>query len=818
MKKTVIGVVVLGLMLAWPVYGQNESTEVGWISDNGANFLWNDAAAGTYAINAWVKTEGVNIDPADNDAKIGVVYLYNDVYGTQITDTLWADQTSANTSWTNLEGVVVLINDPEQVFVKLIMGMNATGKVYFDGIGSGAGPFNGSAEEVAGFLSWYGGKGNWTRVTDTDAHGGDYSVEMVQPDTMSTETELVYYSRPYAVEAGEWYKIGVWIKTEGVIDSTGDHGYKGGYISTTNQNERVSLCYFFHAGPDIPNSFDPLVGGDKFIYADQTTDSTGWTHYQVAEQAPATATGISVRPRFNHFTTGRAFFDDITVEKITVTEANLLVNGDFEDTSPAFWSPLNATIGTEVDVTEDTSKWGFNSFTITKSAVSTTEIGWISDNGANFMWNNAEAGTYAINAWVKTEGVNIDPADNDAKIGVVYLYNDVYGTQITDTLWADQTSANTSWTNLEGVVVLINDPEQVFVKLIMGMNATGKVYFDGIGSGAGPFNGSAEEVAGFLSWYGGKGNWTRVTDTDAHGGDYSVEMVQPDTMSTETELVYYSRPYAVEAGEWYKIGVWIKTEGVIDSTGDHGYKGGYISTTNQNERVSLCYFFHAGPDIPNSFDPLVGGDKFIYADQTTDSTGWTHYQVAEQAPATATGISVRPRFNHFTTGRAFFDDITVEKITVTEANLLVNGDFEDTSPAFWSPLNATIGTEVSVTEDTSKYGFNSFMITTVGVSSIEDGIAQIPTEYQLAQNYPNPFNPETNIQFSLPQTGLARMDVYNILGQRVATLVDGLYQAGVYNINWRAVNDYGQPIASGIYFYTLMTSEKRITKKMLLLR
>ena len=183
---------------------------------------------------------------------------------------------------------------------------------------------------------------------------------------------------------------------------------------------------------------------------------------------------------------------------------------------------------------------------ITKSAASTTEVGWISDNGANFLWNDAAAGTYSINAWVKTSGVNTAPANNDAKVGVVYLYNDVSGTQLaTDTLWADQTTASTSWTNLEGVVILSTDPEQIFVKLIMGKDATGTVHFDGIGSGAGPFNGGAEEVAGYLSWYAGNGNWTRVTDTDAHGGTYSVEMVQPDTMSTESELVYYSIPYAV---------------------------------------------------------------------------------------------------------------------------------------------------------------------------------------------------------------------------------------------------------------------------------
>ena len=100
----------------------------------------------------------------------------------------------------------------------------------------------------------------------------------------------------------------------------------------------------------------------------------------------------------------------------------------------------------------------------------------------------------------------------------------------------------------------------------------------------------------------------------------------------------------------------------------------------------------------------------------------------------------------------------------------------------------------------------------------ENGLALQPTEYRLAQNYPNPFNPETNILFSLPRTGFVRLDVYNILGQKVATLIDGIYESGTHNVNWMAVNDYGQPVSSGIYFYTLITRDTRITKKMLLLR
>jgi flagellar hook assembly protein FlgD len=80
-------------------------------------------------------------------------------------------------------------------------------------------------------------------------------------------------------------------------------------------------------------------------------------------------------------------------------------------------------------------------------------------------------------------------------------------------------------------------------------------------------------------------------------------------------------------------------------------------------------------------------------------------------------------------------------------------------------------------------------------------------------NYPNPFNPATTISFALPQTGYAKLDVYNALGQLVATLVDRSLEAGVHAVTWDAS---GQ--SSGLYLYRLTTGDFSETKKMLLLK
>ena len=100
---------------------------------------------------------------------------------------------------------------------------------------------------------------------------------------------------------------------------------------------------------------------------------------------------------------------------------NLIVNGDFEDLTPAFWSPLNGTFGTDVFASSDTAAYGLKSFKITKAA-GANAVGWVSDNQANSLWTAAFTGTISRHAMVKTVGVNTAPANSDAKIGVVYTF------------------------------------------------------------------------------------------------------------------------------------------------------------------------------------------------------------------------------------------------------------------------------------------------------------------------------------------------------------------------------------------------------------
>jgi cytochrome c peroxidase len=91
--------------------------------------------------------------------------------------------------------------------------------------------------------------------------------------------------------------------------------------------------------------------------------------------------------------------------------------------------------------------------------------------------------------------------------------------------------------------------------------------------------------------------------------------------------------------------------------------------------------------------------------------------------------------------------------------------------------------------------------------------AHIPTTYTLESNYPNPFNPITTISYTLPKSTNVTLEIFNLLGQKVAVLANGLQDAGNHTVTWDASNS-----STGFYFYRLTTLEFSETKKMLLLK
>ncbi len=93
-----------------------------------------------------------------------------------------------------------------------------------------------------------------------------------------------------------------------------------------------------------------------------------------------------------------------------------------------------------------------------------------------------------------------------------------------------------------------------------------------------------------------------------------------------------------------------------------------------------------------------------------------------------------------------------------------------------------------------------------------------PMTFKLFQNYPNPFNPETNLRFTLAHPARVKLEIYNVLGQKVKTLVDETLLAGEHKVKWDGRNDTGHFLGTGVYFFRISAGDYIKTRKMLLLK
>lgn len=113
----------------------------------------------------------------------------------------------------------------------------------------------------------------------------------------------------------------------------------------------------------------------------------------------------------------------------------------------------------------------------------------------------------------------------------------------------------------------------------------------------------------------------------------------------------------------------------------------------------------------------------------------------------------------------------------------------------------------------------------VAIHSVEGQFSEVvdnsriqPEAFTLAQNYPNPFNPETTIRFSVAQAAEVKINIYNLQGQRVKTLVSGIQPAGQHQVIWNGRDNDEMPVASGMYIYELQAGQFVEARQMLLLK
>jgi|GEM_PF-4605080 len=95
---------------------------------------------------------------------------------------------------------------------------------------------------------------------------------------------------------------------------------------------------------------------------------------------------------------------------------------------------------------------------------------------------------------------------------------------------------------------------------------------------------------------------------------------------------------------------------------------------------------------------------------------------------------------------------------------------------------------------------------------------QTPVRFSLSQNYPNPFNPVTTIEYQLPEKAQVNIVVYNVLGEKVTELINGIQQKGYYSVTWDGMSADNKPVPSGLYIYRMKAGNYAETKRMILLK
>ncbi|MEK7727793.1 MAG: FlgD immunoglobulin-like domain containing protein, partial [candidate division KSB1 bacterium] len=110
------------------------------------------------------------------------------------------------------------------------------------------------------------------------------------------------------------------------------------------------------------------------------------------------------------------------------------------------------------------------------------------------------------------------------------------------------------------------------------------------------------------------------------------------------------------------------------------------------------------------------------------------------------------------------------------------------------------------------------IVTVIPTSAVEEFENAIPTAFALRQNYPNPFNPSTMISFQLPVRSEITLAIYNANGQLVKKLFAGAMNAGNHSVVWKARDESGRQVASGVYIYVLQAGEFVARRKLVLLQ
>jgi len=275
---------------------------------------------------------------------------------------------------------------------------------------------------------------------------------------------------------------------------------------------------------------------------------------------------------------------------------------------------------------------------------------------------------------------------------------------------------------------------------------------------------------------------------------------------------------------WWGSWMTALTDGVSLNFNPHISEKNSIVASNKTESgsgwiTSLKIMADWGSDVSSSFGM-----------RSDASDGFDAKYDYPEPPLSPTGKFLTGYFEHPDWNKSFANydrDIRELSETVTRWNYKIRSSNEGKVRIFWSIQNFPAGNSlVLVDQETNTMidmtsqsfyefdykGTTDFEIVMNSTTSIDKN-QTLPTEYAISQNYPNPFNPVTTIDYQLPENTDVRLDVYNLLGQLVMTLVDQKQTAGYYSIRLD-----GSELSTGIYIYKIDTGAYQKIKKCILVK
>ena len=104
------------------------------------------------------------------------------------------------------------------------------------------------------------------------------------------------------------------------------------------------------------------------------------------------------------------------------------------------------------------------------------------------------------------------------------------------------------------------------------------------------------------------------------------------------------------------------------------------------------------------------------------------------------------------------------------------------------------------------------------LAKTDELISQLPKSFSLGQNYPNPFNPVTNIPFTISVPSFVQISIYNLLGEKVSVLESRWFDMGQFHVQSNGKDEFGNQLSTGVYIYSLESTEFRQAKKLILLK